>query len=327
MAKTVVRLSLVLAIIGVAVLAGCQAQQPAAGTPGAGKILRAATGSMGSSSYTLTAAAAKLLKKYANIDLAVRSGGTAENPLLLERGELDVANATGVGLFEVYKDDVPNRPLRVLQSRFPASEVLMVPKNSPINSLSDIKGKRIGIGVQGSSGVVVYEHIITALGISKSDVSSQLVSSAASVTSMREGSLDGFLGLIGIPAPPLIDMASSPLGLKMVNLTEEECKKVQQKYPAASYVCGKYSASLIPGYTGPDFTTIDTYDHWLVKDTFSEDLAYTIVKTLAEHQKEWEEMYSLAKNSTPENIVKNTPPALKFHPGAAKYFKEIGVLK
>jgi hypothetical protein len=57
----------------------------------------------------------------------------------------------------------------------------------------------------------------------------------------------------------------------------------------------------------------------------SDDLIYRIVKNLFDHRQEFYAIHPAAKDITPENAARIG--AVPFHPGAAKYFKEIGVMK
>ena len=87
------------------------------------------------------------------------------------------------------------------------------------------------------------------------------------------------------------------------------------------------SPSLLPSGTYPplhaDYNTIGLYNFAIIHRDVSEDLAYRIVKAVFEHQPELVSAHPAAKETVPANLDRDT--FLPLHPGAARYYWEIGV--
>lgn len=313
----------------VVVALGCQ--QPAApaagGQSGPSKEavkLRFSAGSMGSSGYTWGAAASALLKKHANIEVSVRSGETTQNALLLEKGEVDMGSTNGVSLFEVYADKVDQTRIRILTAMFPVSWLLIVKKDNPANSLADLKGKRISVGVGGSTSVVTNEQVVTALGMKKEDFKFEYLATGAGSSALRDGKVDAWAHIVGVPAPPHIEMARMPGGMKVISIPAAELEKVANKYPSAGYFVTKYPPNTIAGIDY-EITGLASWLLVAVRDDFQEPLAYSIVKTLWENGNELRELYVTARDTSADSTAKFVP--YKLHPGAEKYLKEKGLKK
>lgn len=318
-------------VVGLLVVVGASCQQPAAPASGApaaaakeAKKLRFSAGSMGSSGYTWGAAASALLKKHNNIELSVRSGETTQNALLLEKGEVELGTTNGVSLFEVYADKVDQSRIRMITAMFPVSWILVVKKDNPANSLADLKGKRISVGVGGSTSVVTNEQVVTALGMKKEDFKFEYLATGAGASALRDGKVDVWAHIVGIPAPPHIEMARMPGGIKVLSIPPEELEKVVKKYPSAGYFVTKYPPNVIPT-VDYEFTGLASWLLVAVRDDFPEQLGYDIIKTVDGRIDELRELYVTARDSTAANTAKFVP--YKLNAGSERYLKEKGLKK
>jgi len=168
-------------------------------------------------------------------------------------------------------------------------------------------------------------RIFEALGIDKEKYFKQIqyLGKGAALPALKDGAIDA--ALVSSPHPGasfIVDMAASPKGAKLISLTDEEQDKIVKKFP-------QYSKSTIPAgsydFQKEDMKTTTEYYYLAVSGDAPEDLVYEMAKVLHEKQDELRASAPWTSTATVENTVKN--PGFELHPGAVKYFKEIGALK
>ena len=198
---------------------------------------------------------------------------------------------------------------------------LAVPANSPIKSYADVKGKRIGMGGPGSSVANLGHLILQQYGIKKEDFKPYYFVYKESIEGLQDGSLDGALFAGGYPMPSYLEL-STRNNVRIVSVDEKIANKIIAEQPGyyTSIVKAKSYKGLdqdtrIMGWTGAIWT------HQLVSD----DLAYRFLKNLFDHKEEYFAVHQDAKVLSLKDYDKGV--AVPFHPGAEKYFKEMGVWK
>jgi TRAP transporter TAXI family solute receptor len=216
----------------------------------------------------------------------------------------------------------PKADLRVLYAQFPAGMQIAVPKDFPGASIQELKGKRVSFGPPGSSSYLNSSLILPAIGLKFEDFKAVHLTTTESIAAIKDRSIVAYFMFTGFPAAAYIDLETHPVGLKLIPFSKDEISKVSTKYPYLSeLIIPKYTYSSI----GIDIPTVGAWDTLCVRSDFPEDLAYRIVKLMSEKNEELVKIHSAAKWSTAENTVKGSP--IPLHPGAAKYFKEIGLIK
>jgi TRAP transporter TAXI family solute receptor len=280
----------------------------------------------GNVAYIWTAGVAKLIQRYLK-DVSVSVQGTVgmgrENVMLCQTGQVQLTVVSASAAYNSLHGlaGEPRADLRVLYAMFPAGMQIAVPKNFPGHSIQDLKGQRVSFGPPGSSSYLNSSLILPALGLKFDDFKAQHLTTTESVAALKDRSIVAYFMFTGFPAAAYIDLEAHPVGLKLIPFSKEEVAKVRAKYPYLGEV-------VIPqktyGSIDSDTLTVGAWDTLCARSDFSEDLAYRIVKAMTEHQSELIKVHPAAKASTAENTVKGSP--IPLHPGAAKYFKEKGLI-
>ena len=253
--------------------------------------------------------------------------GSVENVRLLDRDQLDfgLANASvvaqqkvGFGQFAKAKSS-RIRGVAVLDLS-PTHVVTLA--NSGIKTLMDLKGKRVSIGAAGSGGANTARTVLSALGI-LNDVKIQTLGFSESATNLRDGNLDAFFGGSGLPMPAVVDL-STTRKIRLISFDKVFLAKLQSEVPAIEI-------TTIPAntYTGVDYdvTTIGIPSTLVTRDNINEDYAYEVAKTLlsADNHKYMKSIYR-AWNPRP-GLALWKRIKVPLSPGAAKAYREAGVLK
>jgi len=189
--------------------------------------------------------------------------------------------------------------------------------------MSDLKGKRVSTGSPGSATEVMAFREIEAAGLDKDkDMRRERLGVAESVNAVKDGKIDAFFWVGGLPTSAVTDLGATP-GVKIVLIdTADLVDKMNAKY-------GKlYSTGVIPAktYPGQDKdNAVSVVQNILVANAKMPDkVAYDIVKTFMDKRDELVLVHGEAKSIVLENQTNaNTP--IPWHPGAQKYFTEQGV--
>ncbi len=221
---------------------------------------------------------------------------------------------------EAFKDGpVPIRTLTPLYNNF---NHLVTIDGAGVNTIADVRGKRVSVGSPGSGTEVTALRILAAAGIDPDrDIRKERLGVAESADAIKDRKIDAFFWSGGLPTAAVLDLATTPgVRIKLVPL-DTTLANLQQKY-GALYFRATVLKEIYPGMTA-NVTTVGVANLLVVHKDFSDDLAYQITKLIYEHRAELAQVHSEAKNITLIGVAGRSP--VPFHPGAVKYFKERGV--
>ncbi|WP_101875267.1 TAXI family TRAP transporter solute-binding subunit [Lachnoclostridium edouardi] len=200
---------------------------------------------------------------------------------------------------------------------------LVVLADSGIETVEDLKGKSLSTQTVGNQAEQMTKEVLAAYNMDYSDLKkvSYVNSYDDSVQQMKDGIVDAFTFANAPPVAILTDLASTR-DIKIISIEDEEMKKVLNMNKG-------YVSRVIPGGTYDfqerDVATFGGAVHVIANEEMDEEIAYEIVKSTVEHLTTIQEAHVTFKDLTPEKMGQEL--ALPFHPGAERYFKEIGVIK
>jgi uncharacterized protein len=286
------------------------------------EIVTISTGSPGGTYYPYGHGLAILLTKHLDVTFADQATqGTVQNVLLLEQRKAMVGMTTvGVALQAWngtdWAEGTQYRSMRALFPMFDTPFQFAAPKRSNLGSLREFAGKRIGAGPKASTGGTYFPEVFKAFNIP-----AVLRNGAweGVVRQLGSGELDGMAFAVGAPAPEVAALdAKDPLDF--IQPSREQVALVRTRFP-------ELTPSLIPSGTYPslheDYHTVGLYNFAIIHRDLSDDFVYRIVKAVFEHQPELVSAHPAAKETVPANLDRDT--FLPLHPGAARYYREIGI--
>jgi hypothetical protein len=197
----------------------------------------------------------------------------------------------------------------------------VVPEKSPIKSYKDVKGKRIGMGGPGSTPANTALFLFEQAGITKNDFKPYYFTYKETVEGIQDGSLDGGFVAGGYPIAAYTELSTTH-SVRIVPVDETLLKKITSEHPyyyrtvvkAKSYR-GVEQDTPIMGFTTAVFTLLNA----------SPEFVYKLIKNLFDHKEDYYGIHHSAKDMTPETALKGA--SVPIHPGAEKYYREIGVIK
>ena len=248
--------------------------------------------------------------------------GPDQNILLIESGAAELGFVTmGVAL-QAWNGTgtwTQGQKLRSMRALFPMYDTpfqFLVRKDSAIRDIRDMGGKRIGAGPQGGTGGTYLPLVFEAL-----QVPAVVRNGAWDLMGKQIGEhlLDGVMASAGAPVPALANLEKTE-PVAFVALSDDEIAAIHKVLP-------EMTESVVPAgtYTSmkADYKTIGLYNFAVASKSLPDDLVYSIVKAFYANHDRMVAAHPSARDSVVANLNRNQ--FLPFHPGAVRYYREIGV--
>jgi len=324
MTRRVFGVAVATAIVGAA--AAAMAQAPSffrigtggtAGTyyPIGGLIANAISATSGNGVEGLVATAVASNGSVANINAI--SAGTSESGFTQSDVAYWAYNGTGL-----YEGKPKVEDLRLISTLYPETVHIVARKDANIKSVADLKGKRVSIDEPGSGTIVDARLVLGAYGITEKDIKPEYLKPGPAGDKLRDNALDAYFFVGGYPTGAVSELASSQ-GITLVPINGEGAEKLLKEN-------GFFSKDTVPANVYPGVGETDTIAvaaQWVTSAKQPEELVYNITKALwNEHtRKALDAGHAKGKMIVLDNAT--TSLGIPLHPGAEKFYKEVGVLK
>ena len=293
------------------------------------QVVSIVTTPTGSYTNSAGAAMAKVIsdktKIHAIIQAQAQSGFYAVQAGTAEFG---MGNAFDTGFFVSgtgeYQGHGAQKNVRQVAAMLPYRVAMFVRKDSPIKSLADLKGKRLsgGFSSQKTIGRIIAAHLANA-GLSYDDVEKVLTPNVKrGADDFTAGKTDALFFAVGSAA--VKQAAATVGGLRVLPIDDspKAIERMEEVLPG-SYVLNIKPRPGLEGIEKP--TNVIAFDMSLFTNkNVSDDVVYTVAKTLHDNKAALIAIFRPFALFRPEHmsaVVKHVP----FHPGALKYYKEIGI--
>jgi len=296
------------------------------------QFLALATSSVGGTWYPLGGAMAALISRnnpQLNINVET-SGGTVDNLKLMMNRKVELAFSTADQAFLAFNGqgsfDTKVENIRGLLGGHAIIWQLVTLKDRGINSIYDLKGKRISLGAAGSIGNSIGQTVIEAHGLKMNqDWKPEFIGHAQGAGALRDGQIDAVLNISSAPTGNMTDITSSH-GENSIFLMPDP--KVFEKLNAERpyWVPAKIRGGAYKGHDKDIPGTFAVSTILIAEKSLPDETAYAIVKTLLENNAELTKAHNLGKEWSSEAATNGIKGVIPFHPGAEKYLKEKGLL-
>lgn len=281
----------------------------------------------GHSAYGIVVAYSQAIGKSApDIQTSVQaSGGSLEAVQFMQAGHVDAAPMGASAAYTAYHgkgkwEGAPVTGMRTWLPMYSWGAQLVVLADSDIQSWSDLKGKRVGVGPIGSAGEGYNRDILAAVGLTYDDIEEYRIPHGEAADGLKNGLLDAFIETTGYPTPGIMEVMAST-EIRIVPNTSEELEKVAASNPL-------YSAGFVPAGSYPgidvDIPVVVGYTIMSINDSVAEDSVYEMTKAIWENLEDIKESHASQRQLRPEMIKPALTPIAPIHPGALRYYKEMG---
>lgn len=287
------------------------------------KSLTLGTASPGGVYYVYGDALAQILTEKLGVAVnPLPTQGPVHNVKLLDSGGAQLGFITmGVGLqgWNGTGDWTSGKSFRNMRALFPMYDTpfqAVVLRRSGIATVAQLDKKRAFVGPKAGTGGTYIPGIMKLLGIS---TEMNYGSFDVAAAELLAGRADAFLTLTGAPVPAVQD-AETKEPLTFISLAPEQIDAIRKAMPEFSP--SKIAAGTYRGLE-TDYVTFGVYNFAIGRADLPDDLAYRLVKAVFENQPRLLKASPTASDTLAQNVVKDT--FLPFHPGAVRYYREIGV--
>ena len=311
--------------LGLAAVAGLSlAAKPAS----AEQFINVVTGGTSGVYYPLGVALTKL---YVDAIPGVRTSvqatkASAENLNLLQRGRAELAFTLGDALADAWNGNEEAGfaqkldKLRGVAAIYSNYVHFVARADSGIKSLADLKGKRVSVGAPKSGTELNARALLTANGIKYSDFSKvEYLPYAESAQLIQNNQIDATLLSSGLGVAAIRELAAST-AVVIVPITDAEIKKIGQPvYQLGTIPAGTYNGQ------NAAVTTVTINNYLVTHSGVPDDVVYAMTKAMYTHLDSLVAAHSAAKAIDLKKATAGMP--LPLHPGAEKYYKEVGLVK
>ena len=290
------------------------------------RFMNVIAGPTGGMYYPVGISIAEILTNKLGIQATAQiTGGAAENPSLVQNLDGEVGLTMTSSAYAAYYGKAPytsacsdvvgwfnNISTGVLH--------MIVRKDSGINSIADIKGKRVAMGPAGNGGLGISSNIWKLYGFTADECTTTYCSFADGLAALKDGNVDVALVQSTPPAAAVVEFAVTYSNFKILSIDVDVAEKLLAENPY--YAMVELAAEVYGTEEGA--TVIGVPVMAIVSATLSEDVVYELTKAVMENIDTVRGAAAAAKNFAVENAAKDMP--IPFHPGAEKYFREIGLI-
>lgn len=273
-------------------------------------------------------------KEYPGSMISAVPGTVAGNPILVDQGKVEFAIAESLtaqfALKGRYPFDEAHENIRAVAAIIPDNVFqLVAPQSASFDSIQDIVKNNIPLkyspGEKDALGDVISEAVFESYKVSYDDINNNkgevsYLSGGKSFELMRDGRLDALGKMVPIPAGDILE-ASATVDLKLIEIGERAIQYLTSKYPVTRYTIpsGSYD------FQEEDYETVNTPTILITSQEVSDETVYKMTKSIYEQLDYLENVHNGFKSIDDKTIIELG--GVPLHPGAAKFFREIDLIK
>ncbi len=319
---------------------GCQQEEGgqqvdgAEKTGGAMRFVTIGTGGVTGVYYPVGGAISKLVnakRQELNLRTTVEStGGSVFNVNALMNGDLELGVVQSDLQYQAYQgkgewDGQPQEKLRAMFALHPEAVTIIAAVDANINGVEDLKEKIVNIGAPGTGQRVNAMDLFRVAGIdADSELTAEGIKPAEAAGMLQDGRIDAYFYTVGHPNGSVKEAAAGTRQIKFVPVADQYVEKLTAEQPY-------YAPADIPIEPYPGVSNEEPVPTFGVKATICtssevpEEVIYNITKTTFENLDQLQTLHPALEVLTKENMLQGL--SAPFHPGAEKYFKEIGLIQ
>ncbi len=298
-----------------------------AGAASAATFLSIATGGTSGTYYPIGGAIAAAVSKGApDLQVTAETGNAAvANTNLVAAGDIEIAFVQADVMAWAYNGKMmfksPLKNIRAIAALYPEHIQLVALKSAGVNKISDLKGKRVGVGAPGSGVEADVRALFMIEGLKYSDMKVDFLDFGATTSRLKDNQIDAGFTVAGIPTANIMDLATTK-EITLINFDDAFMNKLIKEFPY-------FVKDKIPGKTyrgvDQDVTTPSVMAVLITHDKIADDVVYKFTKAMWENIADIQKSHAKAKEITLKSSQAGV--SIPLHPGAAKYYKEKGIVK
>lgn len=257
------------------------------------------------------------------------SQGSQANLALLQEGKVDSAFVQSNLAYwaytatALYDKKPPQENLRAIASFYPELLHLVVPADSGISSLADLRGKRVGMGAKDSGTLINVYQMLKAFDLEEGAFTPSFLSLRETLAQFENGELDAFFFVGGVPTPAIAQLADK-MAIDLIALDGAFSDDLLTANSANNY----YTQREIPAgaYRGVNkaVPTLAVMALWLTTETADKEQVYAMTKAIwtQENHPYWVKQLLPVGGLEMSHALDGI--GIPLHAGAKRYYNEVG---
>lgn len=268
------------------------------------------------------------IKEQTGIRLYVEStAGSVYNIKAIKRGEFDFAIVQADTAYQALNGEgkfkgKSNYKLKSVMSIYPELLTLITRSELNINTLNEIKDKRVNIGQTSSGTEFTVNSLFKYNNILKSDLSyiSQL-NIQESMNALINNKIDAYFIMSGHPSN-IIQNNAELKNIKIISIDSKETNNMINNYP---YLTKEIIEANTYKNQSEEVKTLGVKAILVTSSNVSEKIVYTITKAIVDNLDKFKQTHPMYSHITKESLLEGL--SLPLHRGAKEYFEEIKIIK
>lgn len=322
-------MALVLALLATSVLTGCGSSNTSSSATSSSTFYGIiSTGSTEATVYAMGASMSKLVAAtYPEVQLSVQaSGGGQENQENLAAKRVEFGFVYSPDISYAMANDTRFNDLRSVYA-FPYGALQIITLgDSGIQTIADLKGKKVSVGAPGSSGAtVIWPKILSYYGIDDKNTKFEYLNTSTAADALKDGVIDA-MTLLTKDAVAGVSNVALTKKVRLVSIPHDATvDKIIKEVPGYYKAQGKkdlYGKNQVNDAPSP---TLGLSSIFTTRSNVPDDVVYKTLKATFENLPEFSKSHASAKDVQIDTALDAL--IMPLHPGAEKYYKEVGKLK
>jgi len=283
-----------------------------------------ATGGTSGTYYPVGGAIAKVLNEnIENMNASAQStGASVTNTRLIYNEEVelailqnDIASYAVNGANQFADNQVNN--MTGIAALYPEVIQIVVRDDAGIESIADLKGKKVAVGAPGSGAEANAKQIIEFFGLTYEDIEEDYLSFGEAASRLKDRQIDAAFLTAGIPTAAVMDVAATQ-DISLLNFNDEDIESLNSKYPYLTGVtvpAGSYNG------LEEDIQTVALKAILVAVDDLTQETVYNITKAIFENRQTLINAHDRARDITLAGAMDGM--TVELHPGAQQYYDEV----
>lgn len=290
-------------------------------------MLVVGTGSSTGTFYYVGAAIGNSVSDASELNVMVQAtAGSNENVALVLSKDIDIGMGNSDVIYGAYHgtmsyEEAGPLDIQEVAALYESQLHVFVTEKSGITDISELKGKKVCVGSQGTSYLFIDEAILEAYGVSMDDIKPYYMNYAEAAQALADGDIDAAFQTGGYPIAGIQQYAAST-SFRMLPISDEVLAQITAEYPFAretTIPAGVYENQA----NETEVKTLSYHTCLFTSSWVAEDKIYEFTKKMMETLDQYKETNDATRQISPETVATQYIP---FHPGAERYYREAGLL-
>lgn len=197
---------------------------------------------------------------------------------------------------------------------------LVVPRDSDVDSVADLRGKRVSVGQRGSGVKLIADRVLKAVGLGPGTVDERLTGIDTAPKDLERGRIDAFFWSGGLPTKSVMDL-STTFSIKFVEMGGLVGKLHAQGGPSLYYRASDMPSDAYPGVQNVPVSTLAVANLLVTTARTDPELTERVTRTVIASRDEIGSVVHAAQLVDLRTAPYTDP--LELHAGASRYYRSV----